>query len=398
MALVASRSADDLSKASLYLEKLSVAGTTIAAAISAGATQLLPEVTYDEDKYKREWKALKDSGTLEEMREKLVNMGHLNSLFEAAMIAGIGVYADSHNESVVTKMEKLTKEKGGGYSWEAATYQTWDNRERKRERVNDYYTDSKVENDFNQSSEKYRQLEKKKREVLDNLAKDALVSATNIVVPGFSSVASLASSIFESGKLSSVVSSGNDLSATVIGEQYSKVLSGGAKATSRLASYFETLGDIDDEKMGLSNQAKGDLFGVGGSSVIVDDTTTSSQSNIAFDLSASLQSYDFQENGVRGYILRQYDGEILKKFDDGIKRSAMSQDMRDILTGDSDKPITEIEPDVIRDALNKVNRVACDLNTNDGLRWVTRYYDNNYRDFDGLTGNAKTSHVEGSAE
>ncbi|KXT75481.1 hypothetical protein STRDD12_01292 [Streptococcus sp. DD12] len=206
------------------------------------------------------------------------------------------------------------------------------------------------------------------------------------MVPGFSSVVSLASSIFESGKLGSVVSSGNDLAATVIGEQYSKVLSGGAKATSRLASYFETLGDIDDEKMGLSNQAKGDLFGVGGSSVTVDDTTTSSQSNIAFDLSASLQSYDFQENGVRGYILRQYDGKALERFDDGIKQSDISQDMRDILTGNSDKPNTEVGPDVIKDSLESMDANISRYEMGDN-HWTTKYYDNNFLWFDELTGN-----------
>ncbi|KXT77718.1 hypothetical protein [Streptococcus sp. DD13] len=395
----------DQEKAQIYLEKLAVSGTLAASLVSGMGTQRLPKVTGDYDRYMKEWRELQASGQLVALREKLLHMGNLNTLFESAIIAGVGkslspVGSDNPDREIpiTTRLENL-RQVGGSYSWDAVTY-TGEKYERevRKEAVTNGYTDSRVESDVNQAAEKYRELEQKKQKALQDLVKDLLLVGTDLVIPGFSSVGSFARSILEKGKVSSAISDGNDWSKTTLGEGYTKGAKGGVKSTSKLFSYIESVAALSSEKDEQKRNAQGELFGIGGSSITVGDKNTSSQSHIVFDLSASLQYSDFQENGVRGYILRQYDGKALERFDDGIKRSAMSQDMRDILTGNSDKPITEVGPDLIRDALNKMNKITYVLNRKDGLSWVTRYYDNNYRDFDGLTGNAKTSHMEGSAE
>lgn len=411
-------------KAKIYLEKLSISGTRIAATLSASALEKMPEFTGDHEKYKKEMDALKNSGELIPLNSTLERMGNLSSLFDSAAVLGIGHYTKMVNgrpNMMVNRMFNLTSNSDGSYTWDKVIYKkkgaTDDSFvEEGREKITSKYTTSGLESAGSEAYQEYKALQEKKKDAVKELFKNAFIGGTSLISPEFSGVLSVASDISGINN----VSSGLSAAKNVMGSDAKPVLKKGVVGTQKIFKFVESLYSISKEEVKNSKKFDRTLFDGGGSFYDATKSKGGSSVDMTYDLQAILQSHDMEENGLRSYIFREYGEEVLETFDqqiksvptndkqsnfwddiqssinpdkgDSTKEAYMTSDTRDFLAGKSDKTISEVGEPNIWEGLENISRVAKEdygmnyKSNSDVHNWRESYLANNTEYYNKLVG------------
>ncbi|MFC3931786.1 hypothetical protein ACVR0S_09115 [Streptococcus dentapri] len=398
-AFFGSLSKQDQEKVKTYMEKLSTSGVRLAAVTTSGAVAMMPDfgTTQEEhEAYAKKMEELQASGKLAEINQNLQNMGNLNALFESVYIGDIGKgYSQEAYMEYISKVTGLEQNDNGSFSWTRKSYVTGSGAELGAEESFDvsYETSGTIAKGDKAAAE-LDDLHKQQADSVQDLFKKGAVMVGDKIVPGLGTAIGAVSAIVdntEDGNLSTYVGSGNDLGASVFGKKYPELLDDAAGGAEAVFDFVENMSDLSQQEQAARADLDNSLFDTGGT-YIDSSVTGHDKANyaMAFDLQASLQSYDMEQNGLRTYIYTKYDQAILDTYDEKIAESeGMSKEVSAMLAGESQQSIggkSGVSEEELWKALKEIQENSTDYGLSDS-DFQANYIDDNRQRFDDLVGN-----------